>query len=79
MNFIDNTIIKFHGKSRRGSENVEIHEQILTLQNLYASYREKLIFLSEQKELLEDNDLADLKKNAHIIEEQISKLSNLID
>lgn len=78
MDFIDNSIIRFHGKARKGSENVEIREQILTLQNLYGTYREKLILLSQQKELFEPNDLAALKNNVNIIEEQIAKLASLI-
>ncbi|MER2106794.1 MAG: hypothetical protein ABS949_07630 [Solibacillus sp.] len=78
MSFITSNIIRFQGKSRKGSEDVKIREQILTLQNLYQSYSKNFLLLSELPSLQNSNELVILKENMAIIEQQIEKLAILI-
>ena len=79
MRFINSNIIRFHGKSRKGSEDVAIREQILTLQNLYQTYRKNLNALGKDQGLQGTNELELLKANMKNIEDHIEKLMNLIN
>ena len=78
MVIINGNIIKFRGKSRVGSENVELREQILTLQNLYQSYCKHLNLLDEMQNQDTNEELNSIKENMRLIEEHIGILTGLI-
>jgi hypothetical protein len=75
---IDKSVINFKGKSRSGSEDVQLRQQILTLQNLYNSYKKNLLLLTDLEEVQNHVEIASLKENLAIIEKEISNLTGLI-
>ena len=85
---MNSNLIKFQGKSRKGSENVNLRQHILSFQNLHNRYKDKLNALivefdalnsEDQSNSLITADIALLRTHIEIIEDQIEKLSKIVD
>jgi transposase len=85
---MNSNLIKFQGKSRKGSENVNLRQHILSFQNLHNRYKEKLHALieelnneniDEQQSALIKADIKLLHIHIDIIEEQIKNLAKILN
>lgn len=71
--------LSYFSKKRNTTQKDQMKEELLTLKNLYESYKFTLNKLEQVEIFKKTEELQQIKNNTKTIEQQIARLNNLLE